>query len=375
MKRFNCIILIGLCLMAVGWQSCRNEDAGCLIGSRTKISEDAVRLSSLIEVTQVVPLQTSDSSVTGDWGKIQKFGKQFYVSVNRNTLLVFDESGKYLRKIGRQGDGPDAYGQLDDFDVCDSGIYIVSDRRILHYSASGTFLRSLELQEHLKGLKVLGDRMLGFATMNEHLCHVYDLEGHHLSEFQQASAVAWTDKPVYFVPYKGKVCIMQLACSNDLLLYDADDNTASRAQLVALPEVLTWQEAEQLSEADGIIPDFREYKYIVGSLNSNDSHLFFGTVRNGPDDAFWVRKLRRRSGKAYRFDKMVNDVTFTPVRTFFTGATQSRHSFLAYVSPGQLKAGVAAARPTDSPYYAAMKSLADSLPDRGNFVLIEYRFK
>ena len=63
-------------------------------------------------------------------------------------LLVFDETGKFEKKIGQFGQGPEEFIALNDFDIDSDGyiyIYDGAKKKLLKYSAKNEFIKSLKL--------------------------------------------------------------------------------------------------------------------------------------------------------------------------------------------------------------------------------------
>lgn len=73
-----------------------------------------------------------------------------YLSTMNSGILVFDRRGKLIRKIGAMGRGPGEYTYCYYFTVDDKNetVYVLDSKIIKVYSKSGTFLRSISLNEN-----------------------------------------------------------------------------------------------------------------------------------------------------------------------------------------------------------------------------------
>jgi hypothetical protein len=81
-----------------------------------------------------------------------------------NSLLVFDRTGAFVRKIGKKGRGPGEYGRLWDFDVDSEHIYLYDYRqKISKYDLQGNFIESKRPPFHLSGFKILKNQKYLFA--------------------------------------------------------------------------------------------------------------------------------------------------------------------------------------------------------------------
>lgn len=90
----------------------------------------------------VVPELTDDSSIAEVSQIAFDKNRDIYVAdlSSRGTVLRFDESGKYLSRYGRPGQGPGEHGSLRAFDIDgDLRVYLVSDTKIIRYSQAGEF--------------------------------------------------------------------------------------------------------------------------------------------------------------------------------------------------------------------------------------------
>lgn len=73
-------------------------------------------LSDIAYDIQYIPLETNESNLIGNINKIKFNDKHIFVQdANPPTLHVFDKNGKYIRKIGKYGRGPNEYNFLNDF--------------------------------------------------------------------------------------------------------------------------------------------------------------------------------------------------------------------------------------------------------------------
>lgn len=133
----------------------------------TRRQDDLIRLSlggatagnlspsSLVEVVDFVPLQTSDESLLRGVNKIEYFNRHYYILDKTGAaVFVFDEAGTFVRRIGSRGNGPDEYPGIADFTIDREGgrIVILSDRqaKAYLYDLCGRYL----------GLEVLGEILL-----------------------------------------------------------------------------------------------------------------------------------------------------------------------------------------------------------------------
>lgn len=85
-----------------------------------------------IELVNIIPLETNSSSIIGRLDKGFVTNDKIIIADFKNSnLIVFDNSGKFLFKVGEKGKGPRKYMDLRDFMVLDNDIYLL-DNKIIH---------------------------------------------------------------------------------------------------------------------------------------------------------------------------------------------------------------------------------------------------
>lgn len=109
-------------------------------------------LQDLMDV-EYIPLETTDEFVTQ--GVVRDVGKEYILVTNRNNngdILIFDrKNGKGIRKINRQGQGPEEYVRPNGIilDEANGEIFVHSEasRKITVYDLYGNFKRRLDFSE------------------------------------------------------------------------------------------------------------------------------------------------------------------------------------------------------------------------------------
>jgi hypothetical protein len=83
-----------------------------------------------------------------------------------NSLLVFDETGAFVRKIGNRGLGPEEYVRLKDFEVDSENIYLYDwqTARMLKYDLQGNFIEQHKIPFRSRGFKILENGKYLFAV-------------------------------------------------------------------------------------------------------------------------------------------------------------------------------------------------------------------
>lgn len=100
---------------------------------------------------KLVPLETRKECLIGDITKIEVYNGMYYIldRQNQKSILAFDGNGKYIKRIGKIGSGPEEYPQITDFtiDKVNERIIILSPPSIVYlYDLSGKFIMSKDLK-------------------------------------------------------------------------------------------------------------------------------------------------------------------------------------------------------------------------------------
>ena len=82
-------------------------------------------LSDIVKDVEYVKLETQDNILIGDIKQLKRTEKFVFIySRNQNHVMMFDTSGKFIRKIGRVGQGPGEIANIDFFTVSDNLVFI-----------------------------------------------------------------------------------------------------------------------------------------------------------------------------------------------------------------------------------------------------------
>lgn len=125
-----------------------------------------IQQTGLFGDVRVVPLETTDSALIGRIDKAVLAGDRIYVAdywSGEPALFVYDTTGRFIGRCGRQGRGPGEFVQLWDFFVDSCGgrrvlnLLSRTPARLLRFDADGKeFLGAVELPFAFTGIAPLG---------------------------------------------------------------------------------------------------------------------------------------------------------------------------------------------------------------------------
>ena len=128
-------------------------------------SSDLDIITQIDSISYVILDDSFEESVFSEISKCQIFNGCIYILdfEKTKTVTVFDINGKYLHTLGKKGNGPGEFVCVFDFDVNESGIYMLDRnlKKIMHYSLMGKFLEEfsyLNKRYMVNGLAVTDDK-------------------------------------------------------------------------------------------------------------------------------------------------------------------------------------------------------------------------
>ena len=115
------------------------------------------KFSDYFSSWKLIPLETNKESLIGSIDRISVYNKQFYILDRQtNSILIFDDKGKFKRRIHNIGQGPGEYIGLMDFalDKKKQELIVHSHRpyRMIYYDLNGKFLREEKLSTFYSGI-------------------------------------------------------------------------------------------------------------------------------------------------------------------------------------------------------------------------------
>lgn len=123
-------------------------------------------LSDIADDINYIPLDNSYMLGT-IYDNIEFINNSIYLSVKDIGILVFDKTGKTLRKIGNKGRGPGefVYNFMFTVDEKTESVYVLDHANIKVYSKAGDFLRSFSLKDYgdlVQSIKMYNSNVYAF---------------------------------------------------------------------------------------------------------------------------------------------------------------------------------------------------------------------
>ena len=246
------IILLLLLLIA----SCRPENAEKTL-IENLLGKEYIGIDELWDKVnyEEIYLEESDSIVIGEINKIIGNRNNYYVLSNDNRIHVYDNSGKLISILYKQGRGPSEYMRVEDFDVSDDGnaIWIADYNKINIYTQnnnSWNLDKTINFDFVINKFRHIGnDRIILLAGQNDKSLLIADHNGVIHSEY--------LDKQIPFILFRGNQFIkkndsfiFQLGLSNSCIEYSENE----------FKEILLSKEKSFLSK-EKLVSMYDDYEY------------------------------------------------------------------------------------------------------------------
>ena len=150
----NYIILVILSLGIIS--ACKPKTLVNTDGDLPEIVFDSDKAGDIVDVSEIIdssffriiPLETTEASLISNIYKLFYKNNRFYILDAApmqlfQNILIFDDNGKFIKKISGNGRGPNEYLRLLNMTVTDNSIiaYDTDTYRLLYYDLDGNFLK------------------------------------------------------------------------------------------------------------------------------------------------------------------------------------------------------------------------------------------
>ena len=353
---------------------CEKRDFGTSITciKETNIIEDEF-LSSVFSEYKIVGLETIDESMIGqEIEKIKKKDGLYFISCDRESLFVFNEQGEFLFRIKEKGAGPNEYISLQDFDVLPNGEILVLDmQKLIHYSATGEFLKTIPLDINCWNIKIIDEHhFLICASRAEYCLYLVDGEGCVLSEQLPKNNLSFLRRSLTFFPL-GDNILYQQDSSNDFVAFNPKTKNFENVNLLCEDDhILDIQTVRQHQKTN---PTFMSADYIektnlkvIMGISAYADFLFFYVGKQSTGYKYYLMNTKNNEITNTLSENAKDDIAFTSTvfllnRSIFS---ESEDCLLTYLWPYQIIEGLEKnAHLKEHPNYKRLQTLIESIDD------------
>lgn len=118
-------------------------------------------LTDLTSSVHRIQLETNEHALLGTIKDVKFFNNKYYIN-DGNQILVFDNKGDFLLKLGQNGDGPGEYGIIYSMAIDNHSnlIYISSVRKLIVFSANHKYITEKKYPMLLPYINIVDNNLL-----------------------------------------------------------------------------------------------------------------------------------------------------------------------------------------------------------------------
>lgn len=157
-----CYVLTGLALFCGVFISCSSADENelqtILIPKKT---DPELKLEQLTKSLKLIQLETNEKSLLTDVLDIKLFNEKIYVSDASKRILIFDQEGKFIKVLGKRGEGPGEYEFFPHIAIDEESnlLYVASAMKLFVYSKEDELILENSLPFNVYAFSVLEDKL------------------------------------------------------------------------------------------------------------------------------------------------------------------------------------------------------------------------
>ena len=139
--------ILFICFIAVFWSCTSPEEQSGLKQITIDAGVDTeTNLSELAKDVNVIKLEVTDNSLVSRVSELAYNGEFIVISDSRK-VYVFSAEGKFLRVIGKNGQGPGEYNYVPSFavDWKKNELYLAANNRVIVYNINGQLINEVKI--------------------------------------------------------------------------------------------------------------------------------------------------------------------------------------------------------------------------------------
>ena len=282
--------------------------------------------------SEITPLETTSECLVGQIDKIKKFKGHYYISSSGGqSILHFNEKGKFVSVLSKQGQGPEEYQRIEDFDICETEgtteIWISDNISLKVYDAADlSFKFKIPYSYVIHKFKRLDNSHILLVTgQNENTLTLTDKEGKILSDYLKKEIPFIMFRPVQFIAC-GSDYLFQLGISNTYVAFNTETETFREGVFTQDQSYLSKEQLLESFKIDGMdfILKANQGSYINNLVSLRDI-IWVQTHNNGQN---FLTKIQ--NGQAVSTEFTYGSILST------ISVSDSDNSVLLYANPEQL---------------------------------------
>ncbi|MEW6457405.1 MAG: 6-bladed beta-propeller [Acidobacteriota bacterium] len=134
--------------------------------------------------------------------KVGKSENIFVLDRKNCRVQVYDKNGKFLKGIGRKGQGPGEFF-VPSFISLDKNerLFVVDYRKVHIFDEKGEFIKTFKIDFRAYNICVIEDKILLLGYKNDKIFHYFDFNGNYLESFGNISMFTPESQPIKYKEY------------------------------------------------------------------------------------------------------------------------------------------------------------------------------
>ncbi len=333
--------------------------------------------------SKIIPLETKDGSIIGNIDRMSLYNdKIFILDKQSNSVLIFNNHGKFISKIQSLGKGPEEYDSLTDFAVDEEKeqIILYSDRpyKLLIYNFDGKFIEEKRLNNLYFNVGFANSKIL---LLNKYIKRKYLLFERELDSDDEKGFIRTNDKDKFFNDFGGmgtpniiKNNNIHISFPYSEIVYEYSEDAIDPKYYIDFGKYKMPNEIYKKRKDYSSIIDYSKennYGFGISNFRENDDYITFN---------FYYTMLviySKKTKKTERISLLINDEDSIPFYNYFAHDGGNNKLISIYPAPS-FKRQMSTYKEEKEPWKKVpnnIKKIAEQISETDNPLLVVYTFK
>lgn len=286
-----------------------------------ELKEKELKASALFSKVEIIPLETTSESLITSIVRVLECDNKYYIlDGDLSVVFCFDQNGKFLYKIDKNGDGPEDYYLISEIliDQNKNYVYMLSPMGFLHvYDMKGNFVKKCRLMDGGgQDMIALGDDIIAYwiclGNPSDNKVKFYDLEN------RQEAGGFWKDNDDNFM---SNMCIdvfykynnnnyFSTQFANEVYRFNMDTVKLAYKWDFGIDNLALKPYAKAVKDDPNVFPKLTETMEIPYCFfrNFQNKDYYYTVLNTWPIDKWRNVFYRKKDGKSFVFDTLEGGV-------------------------------------------------------------------
>ena len=279
----------------------------------TNVTEDELNISSIFQNYSLLPLENSEESLVGHISKIEIYDNLLFLLDEKYLARVFvfnANNGKFIRTIGKIGQGPGEYLGLNDFsiDKDNKKIHFLCEQNMIYtYSLDGHFFNIKKMPFYASNMEYQNGRFYFRCDIRStHHLIITDEDINIISKHLKTDIYKNADRrQIHHFQKRGEGITFHRFLDNNIYKINQDGKLYIGYQLYLGDDAKNMEEVSNLTSQEikeRLKREITYYKY----FSENNKYAFVVFIKKGIPYISIYNKLTNHS-QTYKYHNLKND--------------------------------------------------------------------